>query len=401
MLVNSIRPVAFKGQIIDAHGHIGTFERGGTAFSVNHLDEFLKRPLSNGDTISKIIVSNLDCMVGGGKLDEYTGNMNTLRMCQDNVEYSPLAVAMPHKGSVAQIEKLLKDNPDSFIGLKFHPDCYALKATDELYVPYLKLAEKHKLPSLFHCGINWENGELVDDARRFSDPKAVYQAAKKIPNTPVIMAHLGAGGEKVHQKAIDVLLESIKNGDAKLYADISWVDCDTAEKPTIIKVIKALKNNEKGDFLDRLLFGSDVPIAEFEKGKNGLSGLQYYDKMVNDIQNAIKKEFGDDSVLIIDRVFYKNAQELFYDRNWAKSLSEKIEETVVEKTDNTINTLKNSNFKKFIPIIVGVGLLAIAGIGLLKKISKKPQILQKPAALNISMMNINDFAAKCQNTTKS
>lgn len=50
--------------------------------------------------------------------------------------------------------------------------------------------------------------------------------------------------------AVDIMVESIENNSAKLYADISWVNADTTEKPDIIEAIKMLKNTSKGDKTD-------------------------------------------------------------------------------------------------------------------------------------------------------
>jgi predicted TIM-barrel fold metal-dependent hydrolase len=221
----------------------------------------------------------------------------------------PLAVCQPKTGSIDKIKQLFEENPDKFIGLKFHPDGHELIASDVKYEPYLKFAQKEKLPCLFHCGIGWDGDRLVEESRRYSSPEAIYQAAKKIPDTPVILAHLGAGGPVVHKKAISVLLESLKNNDAKLYADISWVDCDTKEKPTIVGSIKDLKERHA---LDRLLFGTDAPIGEFETLKE-YGGPVFYSNLVAEIKNAIKNDrnLSSDANDIIDKLFYRNAEALF------------------------------------------------------------------------------------------
>lgn len=72
---------------------------------------------------------------------------------------------------------------------------------------------------------------------------------------------------ETYKSAVDIMVESIENNSAKLYADISWVNADTTEKPDIIEAIKMLKNTSKGDKTDRLLFGTDAPIGRF--GANG------------------------------------------------------------------------------------------------------------------------------------
>ncbi len=334
MKVNTISPVSFKGKIIDAHMHVGSWR--GSNFAQESIDTFVKNPLSTGDTIEKVIVSNLSCIEPNNMQDELVGNKTLLSLVEKQPKIVPLAVCQPKSGSVENIERLFRENPNTFAGLKFHPDEHQIMSTDAKLVPYLEFAQKNNLPCLFHCGVNWENGKLVDETRQFSSPEQVYQAAKKIPKTPVIMAHLGAGGEKVHSRAIDVLISSLENNDAKLYADISWVDIDNQEKPTIINLIKKLRAIQSGDKLDRLLFGSDAPIGEFATSKDGLSGKEYYEKVVVDIKTAIKKNFEGDADEIIDRIFYRNAQELFFKEN--------IKETTNAMTEN----VKKSRYGKYV-----------------------------------------------------
>lgn len=326
--------------------HIGNWQ--GAKYQVEYLDTFSKQPLSNGDTIEKMIVSNLSCIEKNGMKNELEGNLEMLDIAQINHKIAPLAVCQPRTGSIQNIRKLFNENPGKFVGLKFHPDGHEIMATDDLFTPYLKFAQQKKLPCLFHCGIPWENGELVEAAKRYSSPYAIYEAAKKIPDTPVILAHLGAGGEKVHPVAIDVLLDSIETGKANLYADISWVDIDNLNKPTIIKLIKKLQYTKKGDMTNKLLFGSDAPIGEFATGKDGLNGRQFYEKVVLDIKSAIKNNFGDKAYEITDKIFYKNAKELFFERNWAKNTSVR---SVIKKISKT----------KF-GLAIGTGLLAFSGI---------------------------------------
>ena len=308
MILNQINPISFTGKIIDAHTHIGKWNS--QYYPVSALDTFSKQPLSNGDTIDRMIVSNLSCIESDGMLDEINGNIELLKASKQNSKLAPLVVCQPKTGNVDNIRKLFNENPDGFFGLKFHPETHEIFASDKRLEPYLKFAQEKKLPCLFHCGIAWENGKLVPESRRFSSPSEIYAAARKIPDTPVILGHLGSGGKEVHAPAMDVLMSSIKKADATLYTDISWVDINSADKPTIVELIKKLKNTEKGDMTNRILFGSDVPIGEYS-AKNGLSGKSLYEKVVVDIKNAIKKNF-DDANELIEKIFYKNAEELFF-----------------------------------------------------------------------------------------
>lgn len=334
MKLSPINSLSFNARIIDSHVHTGHWDNpSGASYLIKDVFEATNSILPQGDTVEKVIVSNLDCAKAGENglplLDELKGNRNLLNEIKDVKEAFPLAFCDPKNGNVQNIETLFKENEGKFIGLKFHPDSHKIMASDSAFDSYLKFAQNEKIPCLFHCGINRKpnSPEFVDSALRFSSPDEVYKAAKKIPDTPVIMAHMGAGGRRVHEDALDAMLESIENGDAKLYADISWVDINTPDgkKPNLIRAIKRLRNTSKGDMTDRLLFGTDAPIAEFSKND------KTYSNFVQEIKDAIKsdKELANDADEIIDKIFYKNAQEVFFDKKWAQPTKKGISKTKI------------------------------------------------------------------------
>ena len=297
-------------KIIDAHVHTGNWM--GIQYTVGQLEAIMEKPLSNGDTIDGMIVSNLFCNIRDEGKDELTGNRELLDAVRSKPQFLPLAVCQPRKGSVGKIRQLFTENPGSFVGLKFHPDHQELSATDAKYEPYLQFAEENALPCLFHCGIAWEGYTLAEKSRRYSSAEAIYELARKFPGTPIVLAHLGAGGPVVHEKTVAVLLESLEKKDAKLYADISWVDWETKTKATIVGLVKVLKARNS---LDRLLFGTDAPIGEYETLKEN-GGRVLYSAVVEDIKNAIKKDadLAPDSAGIIHGLFYRNAKMLFLKR---------------------------------------------------------------------------------------
>ena len=301
-------------KIIDAHVHTGVWL--GTRYNLEKLEAIMQKPLLNGDTVEKMVVSNMFCNIRDENTDEFTGNTELLDIVGSRPQFLPLAVCQPRKGSVSKIRELFNENPGRFAGLKFHPDHQALVASDEKYEPYLAFAQENGLPCLFHCGIAWEGYALVEESRRHSSAEAIYQIARKFPRVPVVLAHLGAGGPVVHEKTVSVLLESLEKKDAKLYTDISWVDWETKEKATIVELVKKLKERNA---LDRLLFGTDAPIGEFETLKEN-GGWRLYSAVVADIKNAIKNDTNPafDVADIIHKVFYQNAQKLFEKKLLAK-----------------------------------------------------------------------------------
>lgn len=126
----------------------------------------------------------------------------------------------------------------------------------------MQLAQKYKKPCLFHSEVITDtNGNIVRNG--VSDPDLIYETARKFPQIPVILGHMGLGGKEANEVAINTLISSIENGDARLYADLAWVDFDNPLKPTIVEIIKRLLNTSQGDKTERLLFGTDAPLGIF------------------------------------------------------------------------------------------------------------------------------------------
>lgn len=316
MRVNSVNSVSFRGRIIDSHAHMGKW--GVSNYTTSAFDVFVNTSLANGDTVEKFIVSNAGCLGKEGILDELTGNRQLLSWVSENSKFAPLAVCQPNLtgGDVASMELLLKENPNKFAGFKFHPKCMELPANDASYDNYLNLAEKYNMPCLFHTDktfdVHYPSG--VAEHCNYSRPEQIYELAKRHKTVPVIFAHMG-GNEGANTKAaVDIIVESIENDTANLYADISWVNPDTSDKTDIVEAIRRLKNTSKGDKTDRLLFGTDAPIGRFGGiGENDLSPHQAYSKVVADIKESVWKAFSaKDAEEIIDKIFYKNAKNLFF-----------------------------------------------------------------------------------------
>ena len=325
MKLNLINNISFYGKIIDSHCHAGHWKNNRNELydTTSDLDVFVKSKLDNGDSIEKIIVSNLDCMVNksaDSKIeffsDEITGNRKMLEICSKSQKFSALATCQPTYGNVDNIKKIFNENPDKFIGLKFHPEQLNLAANNPAYKPYMEFAQEKKLPCLFHSGnsydVHYPDGGIAK-ASQVSRPEQIYELAKKYKDVPVILAHWGGDGEKNINKTTDLIIESLKKKNSTLYGDISWVDCNNPQKPNIKKIIERLKNEEGG--LDRILFGTDAPLERFgREGRDGLPAIKNYTNNINDIKNMIKKEFPSEADEIIDKIFYKNANKLFFQK---------------------------------------------------------------------------------------
>lgn len=302
--------------------------------SIDTLEIANKHLSNSNDKIEKMFVSNLDCMVRNHPdmakssitpngtpflSDEIKGNLDLYNKYKSNPNYVLYATCQPSFGNPQNIERILKTAPDKFKGLKFHPKQLNLRADDASYDGYLELARKYKLPCLFHSQVNLDYTDgiekIVQDVSKFdkSDPEFIYNLAKRHPTVPIIMGHTGAGGKLAHQKAIDILIKSIDNNDAKLYCDISWVDFENdlpAKIPTtIINLIKKLKDKNS---LDRVLFGTDTPLGCYSDNAK-ISPEEAYKMTIDNLKTAIRENFGNEADSIINKIFYENAHKLFFE----------------------------------------------------------------------------------------
>lgn len=328
MKVSSICITNFKGKIIDAHVHSGEWKdklKGENALRdyTPDIAIFTTKPLKNGDTVEKIIVSNLECLEHFEKdkkrtflKDEIAGNKTLLEYAKTNSKVAPLAVCQPGYGSVENIRTLLIESPNTFVGFKFHPHDLNIPANDAVYEPYMQLAREYKMPCLFHSentvNVMKNATEVASKASEVARPDQILKLAEKFPDVPVIMAHWGGPGSENYKYVTDIIVDSKKNNKAKIYADISWIDCNESAKSNLKNIIKKLKEEK---CLDRMLFGTDAPIGRFGgQGENGVSAYDAYSNLVDDIKNMIKKEFPEEAEQIIDDIFYNNAKKLFFER---------------------------------------------------------------------------------------
>ncbi len=322
MLVNNIQNInavpVFRGKIIDSHVHCGQWNFDSFLCS-DVMKNFSKKFNDGKDYVDRVIISNLDCIKNDRNnkplKDEISGNITLIKSALKNKKIVPFLVCQPGFGAAENIELLLIKYLDVIGGLKFHPACLNLAANDIRYLPYMKLAAKYNKPCLFHSEIlSDSNGRLLRNG--VSDPEYIYETARKFPNVPVILGHMGLGGGKANEAAIDTLINAIEKGDAKLYADLAWVDWDNPAKPHIIEAIDKLQHTSKGDMTERLLFGTDAPLGVF--GEKALKREGAYDENIRNIKKAIKENCGDDANKLISRIFYRNCKKMLKNNHFNK-----------------------------------------------------------------------------------
>lgn len=363
MRLSQINSFNFYGKIIDSHVHVGKWsENGKQRDYTKDLDTFTKSPLGNGDTVERAIASNLDCMTyrdGVDKIeflsDEIVGNKRLLELADKNPVLAPLATCQPGYGNSDNIKKLIEENPNRFVGLKFHPEQLKIPANDSRYYEYMKMASQQNLPCLFHSARTFDvdySGGGIGKASEFSNPMQIYELARKYKDVPVIMAHWGGDGEANIDFTTKCIIDSIKRKDANLFADISWVDCNDPMKPNLKRIIEQLKAD---DALDRIFFGTDAPLGRFsEGGENGISPKQAYEDMVLNIKNMIRREFPQDADNIIDKIFYSNAARLFKLESKAEK-EQKVEQPKPKPPEPPAKDGKKNKWILFACVVLALG----------------------------------------------
>lgn len=396
MRIGGITGISFKRNIkvIDAHTHDKSFNKQGLLADSSDITKFINKEIKAGEdtlTVTKMFPSALDCcFIDKNKnpqipyADELKGNENILKTFEGTDVKEFLAVCEPKHGSADNIKNLFSKYPDKFIGLKFHPNGQELEAGSNLYDPYMQFAKENNLPCLFHSDRSFDKtykwSEVADKntgatimrtntclKSQYSRPEQIYALAKRHPEVPIVMAHCGGGAEKEDINAvIDTIITSAKNNDAKLYADISWVDIDKftdnitkkREMPNLVESIKKLKNSQAGDLTGRIMFGTDAPIDRFS-AENAIKDYQDY---ITDIHGAIKNNFGDEADSIIDKIFFKNADDLYIQKTWISKIDETNE--IFKNAQGTIQEGTKKLSKSKTPLVfLGMGILALIGVG--------------------------------------
>ena len=265
--------------LIDAHVHIGN------SFWGNFSPEFLLEII--GENVG--ICSNLAGIDSYTGKDEYSANMEMISVSKRYRQIKPLYVCQPERSLDTNILRHMLREYADFIGLKFHPEFTKLSAVSEKYDKYLKVAGEMKKPCLFHSG---------HIKSKYSSPLLIYEKAKQFPDVPIILGHLSTGPYPCHEQAANIIIESIEQDTATLYADVSWV-----EPEDVINLVEKLQNTSKGDYSSRIMWASDAPVGEHNQQK------EQYDKNLNLFKVKILEHFKDETLL--KALLCNNARALF------------------------------------------------------------------------------------------
>lgn len=175
-----------------------------------------------------------------------------------------------------------KMNEDTTAGIKIYTGYQPFYATDDIYKPFYKLAQKYDVPVVFHMGDTANSmGRL-----KYSHPLVVDDVAVDFPNVRFVIAHCGTPW------VADAVEVAAKNKN--VYIDLSGLMEGKFEAKTQIEHFKPYLDvfrtwfNYLGNY-KKLMYGSDWPLVDFasyiEVIKSIVPEFAYEDVFYN---NAIK-----------------------------------------------------------------------------------------------------------------
>jgi predicted TIM-barrel fold metal-dependent hydrolase len=182
----------------------------------------------------------------------------TLRLAQDVPGLHAVAVADPTRADAAHfrpIESAIATRQvvaiKVYLGYLHYPPDHAG------YRPYYELAERHKIPVIFHTGDTYSPRAKL----RFAHPLLVDDVAVDHPNVRFVLAHLGhpwlRDAAEVIYKNVNVWadLSGLAVGDA---GDFESEERQEALQDTATAVRRAFLYAERPN---RFLYGSDWPLV--------------------------------------------------------------------------------------------------------------------------------------------
>ena len=186
---------------------------------------------------------------------------------ESNGKFTGLGTLHPESDDIkGDIENLLELG---LKGVKLHPDIQAFKIDDYRCLKIYELCEQKNLPVLMHTG---------DHRYDYSNPNRMLPILKIYTNLTVVGAHLG--GWSMWDEACDKLVGF----------DNFYVDCSSSfqfmEKEKAKEIIRLFG-------ADKVLFGTDYPMWNYEKELDYFFSLGLDDKEIMCILNSnAKKVFG-------------------------------------------------------------------------------------------------------------
>ena len=184
--------------------------------------------------------------------------------------------------TMQRFERLL--NESSTVGIKIYTGYMPFFATDDIYKPFYKLAEKYEVPVVFHMGDTANSmGKL-----KYSHPLIIDELAVDYPKIKFVIAHCGTPW--IHD-AVEVVAKN-----SNVYMDLSGLMEGSFVAAEQIKEFELYLNVFRTWFnylhnYKKMMYGSDWPLVNMKE-------------YIEVIKSIIPEKAYED-------VFYNNALEVF------------------------------------------------------------------------------------------
>jgi len=177
---------------------------------------------------------------------------NALNIRKSERQYVVCAAVVPGI-SVIDLEKQLRER--KYQCLKIYLGYVPRYAADAFYRPFYRLAERFKLPVVFHTGDTYDKMAKV----KYADPLGVDEIAVEYPKVTFVLAHVG---NPWFQSAAEVIY---KNDN--VYADLSALLLEDLSKESEEELQELLIKPIRWIFLyvenpRKLMFGTDYPLVK-------------------------------------------------------------------------------------------------------------------------------------------
>ena len=180
-----------------------------------------------------------------------------------------------------------KMNEPTTAGIKIYTGYQPFYATDEIYRPFYRLAQKYEVPVVFHMGDTANSmGRL-----KYSHPLIVDEVAVDFPQVKFVIAHCGTPW------IVDAVEVAAKNKN--VYIDLSGLMEGRFEAKAQIEHFKPYLDvfrtwfNYLGNY-KKLMYGSDWPLVD----------LQAYIEVIKSIvpEKAYEDVFYNNALKVFDRI---------------------------------------------------------------------------------------------------
>jgi len=239
---------------IDGHAHIGPREVGAEYANMPYIysgNELIRSMDEN--KVDKALVWAMR------QSDDYRyANDYIAKAAKENSRLIPFARVNPWYETSAQwLENAIEK--DGFKGIKLHPSDEAFDPDEGIVHPILEVAERNRVPVVFHSGLT-------------ARPAGIGMIADRFPKVKIILAHLGT---ELYTDCIFVAKKC------------SNVFLETSQCPFLPRIAKQLVQRVGAE---RVIWGSDVPyhFQAIEKQKLELAGLAPEELRLVIAQNVLR-----------------------------------------------------------------------------------------------------------------